>query len=126
MKIGEFPNAKAGTEVSFSKVGPYEGLTYISTSLEAANFTGDSVLAFTVDENVKVYVAYGKLDLLFTSSIPSWLSTFSKEPGPQIEAQYFYFDIYSKSFPEGKIYLPGADAQTNNVLNNYFVMIRKE
>lgn len=126
IKIGEFPHTQAGTEVSFSKVGPYEGMTYISTSSEAANFTGDSVLTFTVDENVRVYVAYEKLDLLFTSSIPSWLSAFTKEPGPQIEAQYFYFDVYSKSFPRGKIYLPGADAQKNNVLNNYFVMICKE
>ena len=126
IKIGEFPHTQAGTEVSFSKVGPYEGMTFISTSSEAANFKEDSVLTFTVDENVKVYVAYEKLDLLFTSSIPSWLSEFSKEPGPQIEAQYFYFDVYSKSFPRGKIYLPGADSQNNNVLNNYFVMIRKQ
>ena len=126
MKIGEFPNTQAGTEVSFSKVQPYEGMTYISTSSESANFAGDSVLTFMVDENVKVYVAYEKLDLLFTSTIPSWLTTFTKEPDPQIEAQYHYFDVYSKSFPAGKIYLPGADAQNHNVIENYFVMIRKD
>ena len=126
MKIGEFPNTQAGTEVFFSKVGPYEGMTYISTSAEAANFTGDSVLTFMVDENVKVYIAYEKLDLLFTSTIPEWLTTFTKEPGPQIEAQYHYFDVYSKSFPSGKICLPGADAQNHNIIENYFVMIRKD
>jgi len=125
MKIGEFPNTQAGTEVSFNKVGSYEEVTFISTSSEAANFSEDSVLMFIVDEDVKVYIAYEKLDLLFTSTIPEWLNSFTREPGPQIEAQYHYFDVYSKSFPAGKICLPGADAQNNNVIMNYFVMIRK-
>ncbi|MBN1791260.1 MAG: hypothetical protein JW830_12230, partial [Bacteroidales bacterium] len=125
MDIGELPNTQAGTEVSFSKVGPYAGLTYISTSSEAADFAGDSILSFTVDENVKVYIAYEKLDLLYTSTIPQWLTAFARENGPQIEAQYHYFDVYSKSYPAGKISLPGADARNNNVIRNYFVMIRK-
>jgi hypothetical protein len=79
-----------------------------------------------VDEDVTVYVAYERLDHLFTSSIPSWLEGYKKEGTGQITAQYHYFDVYSRDFPAGKIVLPGADAAGHNVLRNYFVMIRKK
>jgi hypothetical protein len=51
--------------------------------------------------------------MLYTSTIPGWLATFTRESGPQIEAQYHYFDVYSKSYPAGRICLPGADAKNN-------------
>jgi len=126
MMPGELPNTQAGTEVSFSDIGYYEGLTYISTSQDAANLEADSLLSFTVDEDVTVYVAYERHDRLFTSTIPAWLKEYKKEGTGQITAQYHYFDVYSRNFPAGQIVLPGAAADKNNVLRNYFVMVRKK
>jgi hypothetical protein len=122
---GELPNCQAGGEVSFSNVGRYEGLTYIAASKDAANLDQQDLLSFTVDEDVMVYVAYERLDRLYSSSIPGWLEDFQKEEGEQIVAQYHYFDVYSKSFPAGEIKLPGADAAHHNVMWNYFVMFKK-
>ena len=124
--IGELPNTQAGSEVSFSDVGPYEGLTYIATSKDAANLDLSDLLTFTVDEDVIVYVAYECLDRLFSSTIPEWLKDFEKEDAGQIVAQYHYFDVYSKNFPAGEIKLPGADAASHNVMWNYFIMVKKQ
>ena len=69
-------------------------------------------------------MAYEKLDNLFHFTIANWLEHFKKED-VEITAQYRYFDVYSKSFPKGKISLPAADAKNNSVGSNYFVMIKK-
>lgn len=126
MQAGELPNQQAGTEVSFSEVGNYEGLTYISTSQDQANLSGPDILSFDVDEDVIVYVAYEKLDNLFTSTIPDWLKEYKKVDQDQIVAQYHYFDVYKKSFPKGRISIPGAEADRHNVIRNYFVMVQKQ
>jgi poly(3-hydroxybutyrate) depolymerase len=124
--IGELPNTQTGSEVSFSEVGQYEGLTYIATSRDAANLDLPDLLAFTVDEDAIVYVAYERLDHLFASTIPEWLKDFKKEAGDQIVAQYHYFDVYSKRFQAGEIILPGAAAASHNVMWNYFIMVKKQ
>ena len=124
--IGELPNAQTVTEVSFSEVGHYEGLTYIAASKDAANLDQQDLLTLTVDEDVILYVAYEKLDRLFSSTVPEWLNDFNKEEGDQIVAQYHYFDVYSKSFPAGEIKLPGADAANHNVMWSYFIMCEKQ
>ena len=124
--IGELPNTQTGTEVSFSEVGRYEGLTYIATSRDAADLDQPDLLAFTVDEDAIVYVAYERLDHLFASTIPEWLEDFEKEAGNQIVAQYHYFDVYSKRFRAGEIKLPGAAAASHNVMWNYFIMVKKQ
>jgi len=126
MQPDELPNQQSGTEVSFSKVGDYEGLTYISTSQDQANLSGRDILSFEVDEDVIVYVAYEKLDNLFTSTIPDWLEEYEKVGQDQIVAQYHYFDVYRKTFPKGKISLPGAEADRHHVIRNYFVMVEKQ
>ena len=126
MMTGELPNQENGTEVFFSEPGPYTGLTYISTSAKQANIEGDNILGFHVDQDVTLYVAYEKLDQLFTSSIPEWLRSFMKSEGPQIVAQYHYFDVYQKDFPAGDISLPGGESAKNNVICNYFVMIGRK
>jgi hypothetical protein len=122
---GQLPNLQAGTEVTFSGTGPYEGMTYIVTSQDQANFSGENVLSFTVDEDVVVYVAYEKLDNLYSSTIPGWLIDFEHLENDQIVAQYHYFDLYRKPFPKGRISLPGAEADRHNVIRNYFVIIEK-
>jgi predicted esterase len=124
--VGELPNTQTMSEVSFSDVGHYEGLTYIAASKDAANLDQQDLLRFTVDEDVIVYVAYERLDRLFSSTIPGWLEDFKKEEGDQIVAQYHYFDIYSKRFPAGEIKLPGASAADHNVMWNYFIMLKKQ
>ncbi len=112
-------------EINFSHVGPYAGLTFIQTDVNDANKSVDMFLHFNMDENAIVYVAYEKLDMLLTSTIPAWLQAFKKEEG-QIVAQYRYFDVYSKPYKKGSVILPGADAGHNGVGSNYFVMIKKQ
>jgi hypothetical protein len=86
----------------------------------------EDLLSFTVDEDVTVYVAYETKDRLFRSTIPGWLKEFRKEDGGQIVAQYFYFDVYSKRFPAGRITLPGAATGQNNATRNYFVIVKRQ
>ncbi|MEP6947722.1 MAG: putative Ig domain-containing protein [Ginsengibacter sp.] len=111
-------------EINFSAIDKYEGFTYIKTDVNDANKTGEDFLSFNIDENAIIYVAYEKLDNFMHSTIPPWLKEFKKEDG-EIVAQYRYFDVYSKSFTKGKVILPAADAKSNNVGSNYFVMIKK-
>jgi poly(3-hydroxybutyrate) depolymerase len=111
-------------EINFSNIDKYEGLTYIKTDINDAGKTGEDFLSFNIDENAVIYVAYEKLDNLKHSAIPVWLHAFKKEPG-EIVAQYRYFNVYSKRFAKGKVILPAADAKTNNVGSNYFIMVKK-
>jgi dienelactone hydrolase len=126
MRPGALPNLGTGTEVTISETGRYGGLTCIATDQAAADLDQEELLSFTVDEDVTVYVAYETKDRLFQSTIPGWLKDYRKEEGSQIVAQYFYFDVYSKRFPAGRIVLPGAAAGQNNTTRNYFVMVEKQ
>jgi hypothetical protein len=112
-------------EVTVSNTSGYNGITYIPGNNRDTNRTENNYLSFNVDEDARVYVAYEKKDHLFTSTIPEWLKSWKRDPSAQIVAQYFYYDIYYKDFPKGKISLPGTDEKSNQVGNNYFVMIRK-
>jgi predicted esterase len=123
MMVGELPNTQAGTEVFFSDVADFAGFSFISTSVKQADISSDKILSFHTDQEVTVYVAYEKLDNLFTSGIPSWLSDFEKVPCRQIIAQYHYFDVYRKNFSNGEVNLPGGESSKNNVICNYFVMV---
>jgi pimeloyl-ACP methyl ester carboxylesterase len=125
MMAGELPNTQSGTEVSFSNTGPYTGLTYISTSADMADISSDALLNFHIDEDATIYVAYEKLDHLFTSSVPEWLLGFERVYGSQIVAQYHYFNVYKKDYPAGDISLPGGESTKNNVVRPYFVMFAK-
>lgn len=115
-----------GNETSFSFAGSYEGMTFIRPDHSNRDYTGDDALTFTVDEDVTVYIAYDIMDNLFTSTIPEWLSEWTKVSDEQIVAQYFYFAVYSKDFSAGTITLPGADATANGVRHGYFVMVKKQ
>jgi pimeloyl-ACP methyl ester carboxylesterase len=112
-------------EVNFTDPGKYTGLTFIQTDQEDANKIGPGFLNFRIDEDALVYVAYEKTDRLFHSSIPAWLKDFKKEDG-ELVAQYRYFAVYSKLFPKGLVSLPAADAKSNGVSSNYFVMVKKK
>lgn len=111
-------------EINFSNLMGYGGLTFIKTDINDADTSVNKFLSFNIDEDAIVYVAYETLDSNFHSTIPEWLKDLKKEPG-QIVAQYRYYDVYSKSYPKGKVVLPSADAKTNGVSMNYFVMIKK-
>ncbi len=124
IKQGELPFFNRGDdEITFSETGAYEGLTYIQGNNNDTVRISENYLQFNTDENATVYVAYERLDNLYHSSIPNWLKNFTKQPATQIVAQYFYYDIYYKAFPKGKIILPGADEKRNGANTNYFVMI---
>ncbi|HEX5027019.1 MAG TPA: putative Ig domain-containing protein [Agriterribacter sp.] len=121
---GELPFFNRGDdEINFSETGAYEGLTYIPGNNNDTVRTSENYLQFNTDENATVYVAYERLDNLYQSTIPKWLKSFTKQPASQMVAQYFYYDVYYKAFPAGKIALPGADEKRNGVNTNYFVMI---
>jgi dienelactone hydrolase len=126
LRKGTLPNLGAGTEVSVSEPGRYEGLTCIVTDQKAAGLDQEELLGFTVDEDVILYVAYEARDRLYQSTVPAWLNGYRKEEDPQIVAQYHYFDVYSKPFPAGRIELPGAAAGAHNVSRNYFLMVEKD
>lgn len=124
---GETPHGDRGDdEITFSNVSRYDGLTLIQTDANDTINAEPSYVEFDVDEDVTVFIAYEKLDRLFTSTIPDWLKAFRKEDSPQIVAQYFYYDVYSKDFPKGKIKLPDAMEKANGVNTNYFIMIKKK
>ncbi|WP_090659829.1 Ig-like domain-containing protein [Parafilimonas terrae] len=133
MMLGESPFfdskdtvlSTATKEINFSDIGRYEGLTFIKTNINEKDTAADSLLSFNIDEDAIIYVAYETLDSNYHSTIPAWLNDFEKEDG-QIVAQYRYYNVYSKSFPAGKVTLPSADAKANNVGTGYFVMIKKD
>jgi dienelactone hydrolase len=123
---GITPHIRADNEVTFSSIpSPFEGLTLIQTPVMDTITSKPYFLQFETDEPVTVFVAYEKLDNLFHSTVPSWLNDFRKEKG-QIVAQYFYYDIYAKDFPKGKVSLPDAEEQKHGVNTNYFIMVRKK
>jgi hypothetical protein len=115
----------AREEINFSDVHQYAGLTFIQTDANDADQPGAGFLSFDIDEDAMVYVAYETLDSNFHSTIPAWLTTFTRQPG-QIVAQYRYFNVYSKAFPKGRAVLPGADSKANGVGSNYFVFIKRK
>lgn len=132
IRPGEEPNfnskgTRASTyteEINFSDVGKFAGLSYIKTDINDTAETASDFLSFEIDTDATIYIAYEKFDKLLRSTIPAWLKEWKKEDG-EIAAQYRYFDVYSKAFHKGKVTLPGADAQTNGVVYNYFVIVEK-
>ena len=121
---GITPHIRGDDEVSFSNIPKaYEGLTLIQTEPNDTTRSGPTYMEFITDKPVTVYVAYEKLSNEFQSTIPTWLNEFSKEQG-EIVAQYFYYEVYSKQFPAGKVVLPHSFEKDNQVNTNYFVMIR--
>lgn len=123
MKPGETPVYNGGDEINFSNTGGFDGLTLIKTDARDTEESGDDYLSFVVDRDAVVYVGYEKYDNRYSSTIPDWLKSW-KKTGREVIAQYRYFDVYEKSFPKGKITLPGGDIKKNKVAENYFVLVR--
>jgi predicted esterase len=124
VQLGEMPHNGGNDEVTFSGgIEKYKGLTLIQTDANDTANAEPYYMKFEVDDDVMVYVAYEKLDNLFTSTVPDWLKDFKKEDGGQIVAQYYYYDVYSKRFPKGEVRLPDAAENKNGVNTNYFVMV---
>ena len=116
------PNSFTG-EINFSGLNNYYGLTFIKTDVNDSTPASQDYLSFTVDRDVKVMVGYEKFDRLYQSTIPEWLQGFTKEK-EEVVAQFRYFGVYSKTFPKGKITLPGGDKKGNGMSMNYFVMLQ--
>lgn len=116
----------ADDEISFSEIGSYDGFTLVKTPGSDTSRSEKDYLSFETDEDAIVYIGYEKKDRVMRSTIPAWLNDFSNQPSPQVVAQYFYFDIYAKKFPKGKIILPGADEKRNNASTNYFALLKKD
>lgn len=111
-------------EVHFNELAGLGGTTMIQPFSEDADTNILNHLTFTIDQDAEVMIAFEKKDRLFNSSIPQWLSSFKKNIGKEIVAQYRYFDLYSKVYSAGTITLPGADSKNNNVNTNYFVLLK--
>ena len=111
-------------EINLSSVpADLRGLPFIQTAFNDTTHASPHYLAFTVDMPVTVYVAYERKSNLFKSTTPEWLNDFRKA-SDQIAAQYFYYDVFEKDFPAGRITLPDADEKANGVSTNYFVLIK--
>ncbi len=113
-------------EITLSETSRYEGLTLIQTDVNDTINAEAHYLEFTTDEDVTVYIAYEKKDKLHYSTVPAWLKEYKKENVPQIVTQYYYYDVYSRDFPKGRIILPDAQEKSNGVSTNYFVMVKKK
>lgn len=123
---GVSPHLRGDDEVTFSgDPGMFKNMLLIRTSLPDTSIATPYYLRFEADEDVTVYVAYERLETVYSSEIPVWLKHFKKEHG-QLVTQYYYYDVYSKDFPRGTIELPDAEVKKNGVNNNYFVMVRKK
>jgi predicted esterase len=118
-------NDRADDEVTVSDPGNYEGLTILQTDVYDTINAKPFYLEFTVDENASVYIAYERTGGEKGSDIPQWLKLWTKEPGRKIVTQYFYYDVYRKDFPKGKVQIEDAEEKTNRVNTNYFVMIKR-
>lgn len=127
IRVGAITHFDRGDdEITINDAAGFDGTTYILGNNKDTSRTSLNYLSFDVDEDATVYVAYERKDHLFTSSIPVWLKEWKKVPSSQIVAQYFYYDVYAKDFPKGRITLPGADEKRNNVSNTYLVLVQKQ
>lgn len=122
---GMAPHMREDNEVTLSQVPEaYRDLTLIQTDPLDTTSAKPFYMSFETDEPVTVYVAYETLNNP-KSSIPPWLKSFRREK-EEIVAQYFYYQVYSKDFPAGKINLPDAEEKQHGVNTNYFVMVKKK
>ncbi|MEP7277396.1 MAG: putative Ig domain-containing protein [Bacteroidota bacterium] len=132
MIYGETPNFNSRDtvfstdtdELNFSGLGNFYGLSFIKTDPSDANNKDNDYLSFTIDQDAELLVAYEKTGKQFSSTIPSWLESFTKIDNAEIVNQYRYYGIYSKKLKKGTITLQGADAKNNKVQSNYFLMFR--
>jgi len=111
-------------EVTVSDPSAYTGYTLIPTINTDTTEGQREYVTFYVDEPATVYVAYETKDNLFTSSLPPWLKEWKKSESPQIVTQYFYYDVYSREYPKGKVSLPSPFRKENRVDNNYFILVK--
>jgi predicted esterase len=123
IRLGETPHFNTDGEINFSNLNGYDGLTLIQTDSRDTEVVDEDYLSFVASNEATVFIGYEKMDNLFTSTIPAWLQSWEKADG-EITAQYRYFDVYKKSFPPGKISLPGGDVLKNKVKVNYFVLVK--
>lgn len=110
-------------EINFSDTAGFDGMVFIQTDPATRNDNGSRYLSFSVDTEVDLYLAYETFGHEKTSTVPDWLSDFKQLPDREIEAQYRYFDVYHRRYPEGTINLPGANAEANGVESNYLVIL---
>ncbi|MCB1120117.1 MAG: prolyl oligopeptidase family serine peptidase [Verrucomicrobiae bacterium] len=126
VRLGEMPFTDHNTEVNFSGVDGFEGLTLIQTDATRSNDNSSRQLQFRIDTDADLYIAYENCNFSQHSTIPDWLeSDFEKVEGKEIVAQYFYFDVFHKVAKKGNVSIPGANAEKNGVSKNYFVMLKK-
>lgn len=125
LHTGSLTHFDSDGEVTVNNTAGYDGMICIPGN-NADTARGEvAYLSFNIDRDARVYIAYEKKDKLFNSSIPVWLKKWNKVPSKQIVAQYYYYDLYYKDFPKGKVTLPRPDRLSNNINNNYFVLISK-
>ncbi|HEX2533795.1 MAG TPA: putative Ig domain-containing protein [Chitinophagaceae bacterium] len=126
LRVGVAPQLHAGDdEVTISNTAGLDGLTLIPGNLKDTGVRSDHYLTFHLDEPGTVFIAYEQKDHLQSSTIPGWLQSFRKIPSVQLAAQYYYFNLYSRDYPAGTVYLPGGAESRNEVTRNYFVLVRK-
>ena len=123
IRLGETLNYNTGgNEINFSELNGLDELTLIKTDSRDVEVSGDNYLSFGIDKQATVYVGYEKFDNRYTSTIPEWLQEWKKVDN-EVVAQYRYFNLFKKTFPRGKVSLPGGDIKKNKLSTNYFVLV---
>jgi lysophospholipase L1-like esterase len=101
-----------------------ENVLWVKTKNGDKYNTSPSFLQFEISQNVTVYVAYDSR----ASSIPTWLSGFTKTAltiGVS-DTGLGHFDVYSKSFSPGSVVLGGNMASgAVGSKTNYIVVVKK-
>nr|WP_229259592.1 right-handed parallel beta-helix repeat-containing protein [Duganella aceris] len=99
----------------------YAGADWIRTANGSKNYTGATLLGFTVTRNSTVYVA---IDDRITT-VPSWLSTWTATPDKLIDNEAGTtrpFSIYQKSYAANSQVTLGNTGSTS--YNNYAVLVK--
>ena len=130
---GETPNFIFNSEpslylenYSFSDLSGYDGVTFIKSEANDSTVADETYMSFVVDRDVEIIVGYEKMDNLYESTIPEWLTKFERQEESEIITQIRYYNVFSKRYNKGKIIIPGGDKKGNRVATNYFVMVKPE
>jgi hypothetical protein len=104
--------------------GSVQGSTFIRTANDDKSASNTSFLSFSVNRDVKVYVAY---DVRGTpgggGALPNWLRGWS-EAGPTLGTTDVAHRLYSMDFVAGTVTLGGnMAAGATGAQSNYTVMI---
>jgi len=98
----------------------YKGVNWIQTAGSSKNYFGETLIEFTVNDDVYIYVAMDER----VNPIPDWLKAWEKTDDYLIEEGTLKFNIYKKSFKIGERVKLGPNGQSSGCIN-YTIIIER-